>query len=257
MAVLAGPGAWLLCLLLTPTIPSSCFSPAPEAAAVCAEACRHASLPLRWGRQETRLQGGTGKPWGVSHNAQPKQPSVQAFLLLISPPFCSGFQEMEKGGNMFRRKPPRSQCLRTVLLNQPGTMPSSGKNKACASLSGAEFDKSSAANLAALAYCWRPFQSRAWQSQGTLSPAHEAQRPGRARPCPRVTSRAAMEQAEVGPGFPKLHGRSGVGVETRAAARHQDSQQTRLSYRFMPAWNTPQRKVTLPRKGICFGGESG
>lgn len=52
---------------------------------------------------------------------------------------------------MFRRKPPCSQCLHTVLLNQSGMVPSSGENKACASLLGAEFDKGSAANLAALA----------------------------------------------------------------------------------------------------------
>lgn len=146
-----GTGAWLHCLTLTPTVPYSRFSPSPRSTShECTNLPAHlAATVLGMGRRHGRRYEQASS---VFYNTQPKQSSVQAFILLLSPPFCSGFQEREKGGNMFRRKPPCSQCLHTVLLNQSGTMPSLGKNKACASLLGAEFDKSSAANLAALAY---------------------------------------------------------------------------------------------------------
>lgn len=125
---------------------------------------------------------------------------------------------------MLRREAAGRPCVHAVLLNQPGTPPSSGKNKACASLWGAEFDKSSAANLAALACSWRLFQSSACQAReprslAAGSPAQCAAVPV-SQGCLCLISGTATGAEQVGtkPDLPELPVSVDMVAETRAAA---------------------------------------
>lgn len=101
---------------------------------------------------------------------------------LVSPSFCFGLQEQARGGSTFRRKP-CSQGLHAVLLNLPGTAPRLGKkqnvlgkNKMCASLWGAHFDKSSAASLAALtASSWLCQSTRLSREAASPATRHSTQ----------------------------------------------------------------------------------
>lgn len=101
---------------------------------------------------------------------------------LVSPSFCFGLQEQARGGSTFRWKP-CSQGLHAVLLNLPGTAPRLGKkqnvlgkNKMCASLWGAHFDKSSAASLAALtASSWLCQSTRLSREAASPATRHSTQ----------------------------------------------------------------------------------